>query len=77
MGLHLGRVRDAHVGAVRRHGASADVEEKAAALEGREAKPKDDKPKAEASMFYAAYFKEGAPSAGRPVTFEVQLIGVL
>jgi len=37
---------------------------------------KDDKetldpnnPKAEASIFYVAYFKKGAPSAGRPVTF--------
>jgi len=37
---------------------------------------KDDKdvvdpanPKAEASMFYVAYFKKGAPSAGRPITF--------
>ncbi len=31
----------------------------------------DDKsnPKAEASMFYVAYFKKGAPSAGRPITF--------
>jgi carboxypeptidase C (cathepsin A) len=26
-------------------------------------------PQAEASMFYVAYFKKGAPSAGRPVTF--------
>src|SRR5579872_2662752 len=24
---------------------------------------------AEASMFYAAYFKRGAPAAGRPITF--------
>ena len=29
----------------------------------------DDKPKAEASMFYTAYFKDGSPSASRPVTF--------
>jgi carboxypeptidase C (cathepsin A) len=29
----------------------------------------DDKPKAEASMFYVAYFKSGAPSANRPITF--------
>jgi carboxypeptidase C (cathepsin A) len=29
----------------------------------------DDKPKAEASMFYTAYFKDDAPSANRPVTF--------
>jgi carboxypeptidase C (cathepsin A) len=26
-------------------------------------------PKAEASIFYVAYFKKGAPSAGRPITF--------
>lgn len=30
---------------------------------------KDDKPKAEASMFYTAYFRNGAPAASRPVTF--------
>jgi carboxypeptidase C (cathepsin A) len=31
---------------------------------------KDDSgPKPEASMFYTAYFKEGAPAAGRPITF--------
>jgi carboxypeptidase C (cathepsin A) len=30
----------------------------------------DDKsPAAEASMFYAAYFKRGVPAAGRPITF--------
>jgi carboxypeptidase C (cathepsin A) len=30
----------------------------------------DDKnPKAEASMFYVAYFKKGVPAAGRPITF--------
>ncbi|MDR3514107.1 MAG: hypothetical protein P4L73_20925 [Caulobacteraceae bacterium] len=28
-----------------------------------------DNPKAEASMFYVAYFKKGAPSADRPITF--------
>ncbi|HET8749524.1 MAG TPA: peptidase S10, partial [Sphingomicrobium sp.] len=28
-----------------------------------------DKPKPEASMFYTAYFKQGAPAAGRPITF--------
>ncbi len=28
-----------------------------------------DNPKAEASMFYVAYFKTGAPSADRPITF--------
>ncbi|EGD60549.1 peptidase S10 serine carboxypeptidase [Novosphingobium nitrogenifigens DSM 19370] len=35
-------------------------------------KPKDDDkalPGAEASMFYVAYFKKGAPSASRPITF--------
>jgi carboxypeptidase C (cathepsin A) len=42
----------------------------------REHADKDDKdlgdasnPKAEASIFYVAYFKKGAPSAGRPITF--------
>ncbi len=29
----------------------------------------DANPKAEASMFYVAYFKKGAPAAGRPITF--------
>jgi len=29
----------------------------------------DSNPKAEASIFYVAYFKDGAPSAGRPITF--------
>lgn len=29
----------------------------------------DDKPKGEASMFYAAYFKHGAPAANQPITF--------
>ena len=28
-----------------------------------------DEPKPEASMFYAAYFRDGVPSAGRPITF--------
>src|SRR4051812_17044971 len=32
-------------------------------------KDKAAEPKAEASIFYAAYFAKGAPSAGRPVTF--------
>ncbi|MDE2562158.1 MAG: peptidase S10 [Sphingomonadales bacterium] len=35
-------------------------------------KPADDKkaePEAEASMFYVAYFRNGVPSAGRPITF--------
>jgi carboxypeptidase C (cathepsin A) len=30
---------------------------------------KAEEPKAEASMFYAAYFAKGAPSPGRPITF--------
>jgi len=45
----------------------------AAAREHADKKDKDDKdlddkdnPKAEASMFYVAYFKKGAPSADRP-----------
>lgn len=29
----------------------------------------DDKPKAEASMFYTAYFRDGVPAASRPITF--------
>lgn len=29
----------------------------------------DDKPRAEASMFYTAYFKSGVPAANRPITF--------
>ncbi len=29
----------------------------------------DDKPKAEASMFYVAYFRDGIPAADRPITF--------
>ena len=29
----------------------------------------DDEPKAEASMFYAAYFKDGAPAGNRPISF--------
>ena len=32
-------------------------------------KKDDDEPKAEASMFYAAYFRDGVPTSGRPVTF--------
>jgi carboxypeptidase C (cathepsin A) len=48
----------------------------AAALEHQDTDSKDQKdlgdknnPKAEASMFYVAYFKNGAPSANRPITF--------
>jgi len=39
-----------------------------AAAEDKDAKD-DSNPKAEASMFYVAYFKNGAPSADRPITF--------
>jgi len=42
-------------------------------LSGKEKPEKDEdddkNPKAEASMFYVAYFKRGAPSADRPITF--------
>src|SRR5690349_1517721 len=41
----------------------------AAANPGDKDDDKDDKPKAEASMFYVAYFRSGAPSANRPITF--------
>ncbi len=48
----------------------------AAAVENQDKDNKDqkdlgdkDNPKAEASMFYVAYFKNGAPTADRPVTF--------
>ena len=34
-----------------------------------EEEDKDEKPKAEASMFYVAYFRSGTPSASRPITF--------
>ena len=41
------------------------------ALEAAADKPDKDKdgPKPEASMFYTAYFKQGSPAAGRPITF--------
>jgi len=42
--------------AVREKGGSGDLGDKA-------------NPQAEASMFYAAYFKKGAPAADRPITF--------
>ena len=38
-------------------------------LEARAAGKDADDPKPEASMFYIAYFRDGAPSAGRPITF--------
>jgi carboxypeptidase C (cathepsin A) len=39
--------------------------------DGKDAKDlgDDDNPKAEASIFYVAYFKKGAPSPDRPITF--------
>ncbi len=37
--------------------------------DGKDLGEKDNNPQAEASMFYVAYFKKGAPSADRPVTF--------
>lgn len=43
-----------------------DAIEAAAKVGDRKA---DDKVKAEASMFYVAYFKNGAPAAWRPITF--------
>jgi len=42
------------------------------ALESSEKKgddESDEKPKAEASMFYTAYFKQGVPATNRPITF--------
>ena len=41
----------------------------AAANPDKKSGDEDDKPKAEASMFYAAYFRSGVPSANRPITF--------
>jgi len=50
----------------REHAETADKATKEMAEKG----PGDDRnPKAEASMFYVAYFKNGVPSAGRPITF--------
>jgi carboxypeptidase C (cathepsin A) len=47
-----------------------DAIEAAAKPESKKSGDEDeDKPKAEASMFYVAYFKQGAPAAGRPITF--------
>ena len=36
---------------------------------GGDLKDKAAEPKAEAAMFYTAYFRKGAPEAGRPITF--------
>ena len=41
-------------------------------LEARAAGEEADDPKPEASMFYVAYFRDGVPAAGRPITFAVQ-----
>ena len=41
----------------------------AAANPGDKEDDKDDKPKAEASMFYVAYFRNGVPATNRPLTF--------
>jgi carboxypeptidase C (cathepsin A) len=49
-----------------------DWEDTNALEEDADSKPADkDKsgPKPEASMFYTAYFRQGAPAAGRPITF--------
>jgi carboxypeptidase C (cathepsin A) len=45
-----------------------DTDALEAAAEAKKDKDEKDEPKAEASMFYAAYFREGAPS-NRPITF--------
>lgn len=46
-----------------------DTDAAEAAADPDAKKDDDDKPKAEASMFYAAYFRTGAPTANRPITF--------
>lgn len=46
-----------------------DVAAREEAAKGGESKDKANEPKAEAAMFYTAYFKKGAPEAGRPITF--------
>ena len=46
-----------------------DAAKPAGGDDGDKAKSDDKNPDAEASMFYVAYFKRGAPSASRPVTF--------
>ncbi|WP_338466853.1 peptidase S10 [Novosphingobium sp. ZN18A2] len=40
-----------------------------AAVTGKDAKADADEAPAEASMFYAAYFRDGVPAASRPITF--------
>ena len=46
-----------------------DAVEAAAKPDSKGDDEEEDKPKAEASMFYAAYFRDGAPSSTRPITF--------
>ena len=46
-----------------------DPLEAAAGVEDKDKDKDDDKPKAEASMFYTAYFKDGAAYPSRPITF--------
>lgn len=46
-----------------------DAIEAEAGAEGKDKDKDGDKPKAEASMFYAAYFRDGVPASGRPITF--------
>jgi hypothetical protein len=46
-----------------------DTDAVEAAAKKSEDKDKDEEPKAEASMFYAAYFRDGAPDGNRPITF--------
>ena len=47
-----------------------DTDALEAAADKSSDKDKDkNQPKPEASMFYTAYFKQGAPAAGRPITF--------
>ena len=45
---------------------TGDAEDDAASKSDDQEK---DKPKAEASIYYTAYFKQGSPAAGRPITF--------
>lgn len=45
-----------------------DTDAVEAKVEGAD-KDEKDEPKASASMFYTAYFRDGAPSASRPITF--------
>jgi carboxypeptidase C (cathepsin A) len=49
--------------------ARLEIEEKPAKPDGEEVKPPHKAISAEASVFYVAYLKQGAPPASRPVTF--------